>query len=121
MCHLILLMPLLALPVFWLLPLPAAVLTYAGVAALSGWLYWLAFRAMRRPVVTGSEGLVGSIEEVVEAHGRHVSVRVHGEVWNAKTKDKVRKGDKVRVGGVDGLVLSVLRPEQQARRPKIEP
>ena len=118
MCHLILLMPLLALPVFWLLPLPAALLAYAGVAALSGWLYWLAFRAMRRPVVTESEDLVGSIGEVIEAHPRHVSVRVHGEVWSANTKDKVRKGDKVRVGGIDGLVLSVSRHEEQALRSK---
>jgi hypothetical protein len=39
MCHLILLLPFLALPVFWLLPLFPAVTLYAGVVVLSVLVY----------------------------------------------------------------------------------
>ena len=113
MCHLLLLMPLVALPLFWLLPLPAALSTYAVVVLLSGGVYWLALRAMYRPVITGAEELVGSTGDVVGIHAGRLSVRIHGEVWTATTKDRLRSGDRVRVTGIDGLVLSVSRLDQQ--------
>jgi inner membrane protein len=119
MCHLLLLMPVLALPVFWLLPWPLALSTYAVVTALSAWLYWLALRAMRRPVVTGREELIGSKGEVAEAGGRQLSVRVHGEVWNARSKDRIEKGDRVQVDGMDGLILRVSRIEDRPPQPTL--
>ncbi len=102
-------MPLLALPVFWLLPLPIALPAYAAVVALSGWLYWLAFRAMDRQVITGREGLVGSVAVVLEADARRVSVRVHSEISRAMSKDRPCRGDRVEVSEIEGLVLRVFR------------
>ena len=57
MCHLVLLLPILALPLFWFAPLAIAVPAYVVVLILSGWFYWLAVSAMRRPVHTGAEAL----------------------------------------------------------------
>lgn len=47
MCHLILLLPLLALPVFWLIPQSAAIPVYIAVLIVSGGAYYLAFRSVR--------------------------------------------------------------------------
>jgi len=50
MCHLILLLPVIALPIFWLLPASQSVPAYAVVVAVSGWVYWYAIKAMRLPL-----------------------------------------------------------------------
>ena len=39
MCHLVLALPLLALPVFWLLPLGAAILLYGATLAVAAGVY----------------------------------------------------------------------------------
>jgi membrane-bound serine protease (ClpP class) len=33
--------------------------------------------------------------------------RVHGETWRVRTNAPVRRGDRLRVSGMDGLVLNV--------------
>lgn len=113
MCHLLLLMPLVALPLFWRLPLAVALPSYATVVAISGWLYWLAMRAMRRPIVSGREGLLGSVGDVVHVGRDRLSVRIHGEVWTATSPDNLRIGERVRVTRIDGLVLGVSRLDLQ--------
>ena len=65
MCHLILLMPILALPLFWVLPIPVAVPGYTIVLVVSGWVYWLALRAMHRRVQTGREALLHETGSVI--------------------------------------------------------
>ena len=57
MCHLILLLPLLALPLFWLTPLSIALPAYVAVLALSGGIYLLAVRAMHRPDYSSERAL----------------------------------------------------------------
>jgi inner membrane protein len=107
MCHLILLMPVLALAVFWIWPLSVAGPVYVVVAALSLWMYAVIMRAMRRPVVSGAEELVHSIGEVTEIQGNELRVRVHSELWNAESNDFLRRGDRVKVVGMRGLILRV--------------
>jgi membrane protein implicated in regulation of membrane protease activity len=109
MCHLMLLLPLLALPIFWLAPLSIAVPAYAAVLILSGWIYLLALRAMHRPVQTGMEALLHSRGEVLAKADGLFRVRVHSEVWNAESKDTLKSGDRVEVLAIDGLRLRVCR------------
>lgn len=111
MCHLILMMPVLGLPVFWLWPISVAAPVYAVIVVLSAVLYFFTMRAMRRPVHTGSEELLRSIGEVVEARERLARVRVHGEIWNVGSSEKLHKSDRVKVLSVDGLTLRVQRLE----------
>ena len=47
MCHLILVMPVVALPVLWLLPPSEGLPLYLVVLVVAGAVYWLAFKAMR--------------------------------------------------------------------------
>ena len=109
MCHLILMMPVLGLPVFWLWPISVAAPVYAVIVVFSAVLYFFTMRAMRRPVQTGSEELLRSIGGVVEARERLARVRVHSEIWNAESSEKLHKGDRVKVLSVDGLTLRVKR------------
>lgn len=70
---------------------------------------WLAMRAHRRPVVSGSEEMIGSIGTVVAdfaADGNGI-VRVHSENWNAWSSTPLRAGTSVRVIARDGLKLTV--------------
>ena len=59
MCHLILFTPVFALPVFWFFPLNTALPIYISILAISGFLYFKVFQAMRLEVRTGQEAMLG--------------------------------------------------------------
>ncbi len=109
MCHLLLLLPFIALPVFWLAPLSVAGPIYAALVVVSGGVYYLAMRAMRQPVVTGVESLLHGIGKVIDREDHCFHVRVEGEIWKAETDDPLAIGDKVEIVSVDGLTLKVRR------------
>ena len=70
----------------------------------------MALRARRRPVVSGRELLLGSPGEVLEDFVNEGWVRVQGENWRVKSVAPLKAGQRVRVAGIDGLVLEV-RPD----------
>ena len=112
MCHLILLLPLLALPLFWLAPVSIALPAYVAILILSGGIYFLAVRAMHRPIQTGVEALVHSTGEVLSQENALFRVRVHSEIWNAESSDNLRAGDSIEVVAIDELRLRVRRIAQ---------
>ena len=67
----------------------------------------MVLRARRQAVVTGSEQLIGMQGEVVEWAAREGRVRVHGEIWGARSGFPLKTGDTVSVSRRDGLVLVV--------------
>jgi membrane-bound serine protease (ClpP class) len=67
----------------------------------------LAARAHRRKVTTGSEGLVGEIGTVIEALHPEGKISVHGEIWTGVGKKAIKKGEKVVIDEVEGMVLKV--------------
>jgi len=67
----------------------------------------LAFRAHQRKPVTGRRGLLGEIGEALTAIDPGGKVSVHGEIWKAVSAEKIKKGDKVEVIGVEGMTLRV--------------
>jgi len=79
--------------------------TFAG-AAMLGTMY-LALRARRRPVATGTEQLVGDHAEAIEDFEGAGKVRIYGELWNAVAGARIARGQRVRVDRVDGLTLHV--------------
>lgn len=114
MCHIILLMPLVALPVFWLAPLPYAMLAYGIVLGLSIWLYAFLWKGLRRPVVTGREALVGKQGTLIALAGGRPGLWIQGEAWPVHSRQLLAPGDPVRIVGVDGLCLDV-EPAKPAR------
>lgn len=106
---LVMLFPLLGLALFFWLPLRAALPLYlAGLAAAA--MLHLAMRgAMRLPVRTGREGLMGREAVVLSWAGDTGWVRCGRERWQAVARrgEMVRVGGAVRVVDVDGLTLVV--------------
>ncbi|MDT8375740.1 MAG: nodulation protein NfeD [Mariprofundaceae bacterium] len=67
----------------------------------------MAIRARKQPVVSGAEELVGAIGVACNDFDRHGRVHLHGETWQAETGTPVKKGQLLKVTGLNGLTLSV--------------
>jgi membrane-bound serine protease (ClpP class) len=80
-----------------------AILTTAAVFAT----VTFALKARRQPVVSGREDMIGAPGEALAAFEREGWVRVRGESWQAVSSAPLAPGQKVRVTGMEGLVLSV--------------
>jgi membrane-bound serine protease (ClpP class) len=87
----------------WPLIAAAAVTSAAFVLGIAGF----ALKARRRAVRTGAEELIGSIGEVLNWTSGHGQVRVHGEIWAARSDQSLASGRKVRVVSRVGLTLMV--------------
>ncbi|MEA3274090.1 MAG: NfeD family protein [Pseudomonadota bacterium] len=112
MCHLVLLLPLIGLPVFWLWPLSVALPVYLVILLLSAWVYYYAIVAMRKKVTVGPETLPHSRGEVVGADAGGFCVRVQSELWSASSREALKPGDAIEVVDVDGLTLRVTKVGQ---------
>ena len=99
------------------IPLPViAALTVASalfVFIVSGF----AIKARRRPVVTGSEAMVGLVGEILDGGLAHTEgetgadatgwASVHGERWRVRSPVALPAGSRVRVTDRNGLTLTV--------------
>ena len=86
-------------------PLIGAFATMGGLM-IAGIVY-LASRSMRRPVATGTQGMIGESAEVVADFTGQGRVRYGGELWNARSDAALRAGDLARIVRVEGLTLWV--------------
>jgi len=108
MCHLILLMPVLALPVLWLLPLGEGMAAYAIVLVVSIAVYWITIKAMRAPLQIGIETLLHAVGTVRAADGCRGAVWVASELWSADFDDaSLAIGDRVEMVAIEGVRLIV--------------
>ena len=67
----------------------------------------MAIRARRKKPTTGVEGLIGEVgisESVIFPEG---TVSIHGELWTALCDERIEKGERIEVVGVDNLRLKV--------------
>ncbi len=64
-------------------------------------------RSQRRPAVTGAEGMIGEVGEALTPIAPTGKVRVHGEIWRAKSTTPIESGEKVKVVLIEGLQLTV--------------
>ena len=91
-------------------PLALVVGIAAASAAFLIFVVGMALKARRRPVVSGREALVGATGEVLADFEGEGWARVQSETWRVKSAAPLKAGARVRVGGIDGLVLEV-RPD----------
>jgi len=83
----------------------ASIATVAALLLLA--LIWLAMQARARPIVSGAEQLAQSLGEALDDFQGEGAVWAHGERWRAVSREPVRKGQKVRILRIEGLVLHV--------------
>ncbi len=80
------------------------------VIMISGFFVFVAslvFRSQISKPRTGDKGLIGDVGLVKETLAPGGKVFVHGELWNAEAAEPIETGAKIRVVGVDHLVLKV--------------
>jgi membrane protein implicated in regulation of membrane protease activity len=118
----LMLLPILAIPVFWYLPLGQAVIVYLLLLLLSGWMFWLMRSNRKRPVVTGKESLVGRDAEIIaiSQNGSRVryTVRVEGELWTGRSHDAMQPGEKVIITASAGNTLIVKLKDNTHEKPE---
>ena len=116
-CHAVLLLPLVGLPLFWLLPLGYALPINIATWLATPFLYRLIRRAMRKPPADGFRSLVGTQGEVVSksetGHFAQYLVRAQGEgeLWSAYSTDALNIGEWVNIVAVKGIGVVVERAE----------
>jgi membrane-bound ClpP family serine protease len=111
MCHVILLSPVLALPLFFFLPFGTALPTYLTIVLGSGFVYFKIVTAMKSKVETGIEAMTDEEAVVVEEINPEGKVRFGNEIWSAATRDKrFVKGKKVKICAIDGIKVIVDEP-----------
>jgi membrane-bound serine protease (ClpP class) len=82
------------------------VVAFVAMAVL---LVRLGLAAQRQSPVTGAEAMIGQTGRALTPiePGRIGQVAVHGEIWQARTADRIAANDPVRIVEMDGLILSV--------------
>lgn len=73
---------------------------------------YLGFRAQMRKTKTGIEGLIGEKGEAITDINPEGKILIQGEIWNAYSKEPIKKGEKVKVVKVEGLTLKVEKINQ---------
>jgi membrane-bound serine protease (ClpP class) len=92
-----------AMRLSWRVLIPTVVMVSGFFVAVAG----LVFRSQISKPKTGQRGLVGDMgiaKSRLEPQGK---VFVHGELWNAVAGENIEAGARVRVVGVDRLLLTV--------------
>ncbi len=84
-----------------------AIATAIPFALITMFLVTLVLKARQNKVMTGEEGMLAEVGEVRTPLMPRGMVFVHGEYWDAQSSVPVAVGGRVRVVGVDGLLLTV--------------
>jgi membrane-bound serine protease (ClpP class) len=87
----------------WRVLIPTVIMVSGFFVVVAG----LVFRSQISKPRTGDKGLIGEVGVVKERLAPGGKVFVHGELWRAEAPEPIEAGAKVRVVGVDHLVLKV--------------
>jgi membrane-bound serine protease (ClpP class) len=77
------------------------------LGAITVFLMGIALKARRNKVVTGQQGMIGSVGEARTDIDPEGKVFVKGELWNAHAPSRVQMGEQVVVRKIEGLELEV--------------
>jgi membrane-bound serine protease (ClpP class) len=91
----------------WGVLIPTVIMVSGFFVIVAG----LVFRSQISKPRTGDKGLIGEVGVVKERLAPGGKVFVHGELWNAEAPEPIEAGAKVRVIGMDHLVLKVEKVE----------
>lgn len=112
MCHLVFLVPLVGIPLFWLLPLEHALPINILLWVVSGLLGYKVVRAMMLSPKDDFKSLIGSearVVSMVNQRYRQYMVKAGHELWTARSTETLRPGERVEVTVTDGIKLVVTR------------
>jgi membrane-bound serine protease (ClpP class) len=81
----------------------------ALLTLLNLWLALLVIKSSSTMPATGSEGMLGATGRVTSIEPHYCWVKVRGELWRARSSEKLAVGDEIVVRKLDGLTLEVAR------------
>ena len=90
------------------IPLGLIATVAVASALLMGATVGVALRTRRRTVVSGVDGLIGSVAEVLDDAGRDGWANAGGETWRVLSQAPLRRGQRVRIVARRGPVLEVI-------------
>jgi len=94
---------------------PWFVIIVVGVfGLLLMWVIAYLLRLRRKGAVSGQEQILKEIAVAREDFEDQGEVMLEGEIWTARTSAPVKKGQKLRVERIDGLVLDVSPAENES-------
>jgi membrane-bound serine protease (ClpP class) len=97
------------LAISWQVLVPTVIFTFLFFVFIIG----LGLKAQRRKPTTGAEGLVGESGTVIQRLAPEGRVRIHGEIWFARTDSPpLETGTDVIVTAVNDLLLTVVPKER---------
>ncbi|RAP34393.1 serine protease [Candidatus Marinamargulisbacteria bacterium SCGC AG-439-L15] len=68
----------------------------------------IAVKALKKPVVTGEEELIGAVGKTLTEINPRGSIFIHGEIWQAESGLPIPKNTPITVTAIKGLVLTVI-------------
>ena len=114
MCHLIFLVPLAGIPLFWLLPLEYALPINVLLWIVVGLAGYKVVKAMMMSPNDGFKSLIGRDAIVVavesQGYGQYL-VKAGHELWTAQCSETLRLGERVKIAAAEGIKLVVKRED----------
>lgn len=107
MSHLISLMPLVALSLFFILPWKVALPFYLFLSVGSVIIHRRANISQHWRPLIGKRAMIGSRAVVVTIRANEAEVEYRGEIWRATSAQPLTEGQQVIIKGINGLVLRV--------------
>ena len=125
-CHAVLLLPLVGIPLFWLLPLGYALPINIAAWLATPFLYWAIRRALNKPIsndgflsLVGTRAKVVSKSETVSSAKYLVQAQGEGELWSAYSSDVLNIGEWVNIVAIKGIGMVVERENKGAEAKQI--
>jgi membrane-bound serine protease (ClpP class) len=87
--------------------LQVIILATLATAAFFAFAVGLTVKAHRKQVTTGREGMIGEVGIALTNLNPSGQVRVHGEIWQARSDTPIEKDQPVKVLAVSGLQVNV--------------
>jgi membrane protein implicated in regulation of membrane protease activity len=106
--HLILLLPILALGLFFAFRWPIALILYLPILLGSLAAFLKVLHAQRQPRTTAEEAMVGASAVVIEVREGEALVEYQGEIWQAVSAVPLHPHEEVLIQAVNGLRLTVI-------------
>ncbi len=107
MSHLMSLMPLAALILFFVLPWKVALPFYLVLSVGSVIVHRKAREPQHWRPLIGKRAMIGSLAVVVSIKGSEAEVEYQGEIWQAASAQPLTNGQRVIIKDMNGLVLRV--------------
>ncbi len=76
----------------------------------------MALRSRKAAVVSGTDMLIGQQALALNDFNGGGKVQLNGEIWNARSRDRIRAGSRVEVIAIEGLLLDVALIDSQPPR-----